>query len=92
MLAFSYQQNKQHQNMGFTHHVALLLFSIYKPVYHFTGLFYTDLLSWSLKARQPHKGILRSTLCGPANRNRLISVEGNVLLCNDDREGWPGQM
>lgn len=70
--------------------VALLLSHIYKPIYFFISLF-TDFFSLALKAEQPHKDVSLSTLSGPAKRNRFVSVEGNILLCNDDREGWPGQ-
>lgn len=37
----------------------------------------------------PQTHLLLTTLRGPANT--LISVEGNILLCNDHKEGWPGQ-
>lgn len=72
---------------------ALRLLQIYKLIYFFfTSLLFTDLFNLAVKAEQPHKAfILLATLSGPAKRNRYISVEGNILLCNDDKEGWTGQ-
>lgn len=38
--------------------VALLLFHIYKPIYLFNSLLFTDLFTLALTAEQPHKDIL----------------------------------
>lgn len=54
---------------------------------------YTFSLSSSLQTSPvrttPYTHLLLTTLRGPANT--LISVEGNIWLCNDHKEGWPGQ-
>ena len=71
---------------------ASLLFHIYKPIYPFNSLVFTDHFTLALKAEQPHKDIFTYTRSlWSCCRNRFISVEGNILLCNDDREGRPGQ-